>query len=82
MGNRVEMKSVQQLIKDNLIFQIAFYQRGYRWREQQVTQLLDDLCGFVKTHKHPFYFMQALVVNQTQNNTWRVVDGQQRLTTI
>ena len=82
MCKGVEMLSVEQLISSGKIFEVAFYQRGYRWRKQQVTQLLDDLCDFIKTHKHPFYFMQALVVNETRDNKWRVVDGQQRLTTI
>jgi len=82
MCKRVEMQSVKQLIASQKVFQIAYYQRGYRWREQQITQLLDDLCGFVKTHKNPFYFMQALVVVNEEENKWRVIDGQQRLTSI
>jgi hypothetical protein len=82
MCKKVEMLSVEQLISSGKVFEVAYYQRGYRWRKQQVTQLLDDLCNFIKTHKHPFYFMQALVVNETRDNKWRIVDGQQRLTTI
>lgn len=89
MSAKLEILSIDELIKRKKNFRIAFYQRGYRWRQQQILQLLNDLQGFVKTHKNPFYFLQALVVNDHADDSngdkldeYRVIDGQQRLTTL
>ena len=76
-------------------FLIPAYQRGYRWDELQVKDLLDDVHEFsAKPHKKPkeFYCLQpivvvrrpasALVPSDGARQQWEVVDGQQRLTTI
>ena len=62
-------------------FRVAYYQRGYRWKEAQIKQLLDDLNSFSPDNKSQFYFLQALVISE-HSTEWNVVDGQQRLTTI
>ncbi len=62
-------------------FHVAYYQRGYRWKEQQVKQLLDDLLKFTKSDAVPSYFLQVLIRSKS-GNMWNIVDGQQRLTTI
>ena len=46
-------------------FVIPLYQRGYRWQEIQVQQLLDDLWDFYQEHKNhdeSWYCLQPLVV--------------------
>lgn len=69
-------------------FRIPAYQRGYRWKKDDVTKLLYDLKEFMegKRDGRPFYCLQPLVVkksNDCQNKEcWEVVDGQQRLTTL
>ena len=78
-------------------FFIPAYQRGYRWNETQVEDLLSDIDTFMpiqveKTNKKSWYCLQPIVVKEcdeitkTKNNlqgTWHeVIDGQQRLTTI
>lgn len=65
-------------------FMIPSYQRGYRWDEQQVTDLLDDLLEFINTPKSPSesYCLQPIVVKKLVNGKFEVLDGQQRLTTI
>lgn len=86
-------KSFHELLKMHFI--IPPYQRGYRWDKQQVTDLLHDLHVFVRTYcvarcpltkeeKLPYYCLQpfAVVKHSTQENTYYVVDGQQRITTI
>lgn len=64
---------------------IPAYQRGYRWNETQVTQLLEDIHEFTR-RKNPqpdeFYCLQPLVLLARQDGSYEVVDGQQRLTTI
>lgn len=64
-------------------FHVPYYQRGYRWRAEQVRQLIEDIRAFQPTAEHGFYFLQALAVTQEdQNGVCHVIDGQQRLTTI
>jgi len=92
--NKIELKSISELLE--MKFFIPNYQRGYRWTEQQVKDLLNDIWEFSKKKKddYEFYCLQPLVVkeideihkNELQldvNKHWyEVIDGQQRLTTI
>lgn len=68
----------------DLTFVIPDYQRGYRWTEKDVDELLDDISGFdLGSQKSPlFYYLQPLVVKRLDDKKFEVVDGQQRLTTI
>lgn len=87
--NVLVLKSINQLMENS--FFIPSYQRGYRWTEKQVEDLLDDIWGFaIDPPKHedgkmrPFYCLQPIVVKEKngEENEWEVIDGQQRLTTI
>lgn len=88
-ANQLVLKSINQILDCN--FFIPAYQRGYRWTETQVLQLLDDIWHFAenpmseKYNKHEaFYCLQPIVVKSrhVDNKEWEVIDGQQRLTTI
>ncbi len=64
-------------------FNIPHYQRGYRWEEQEITELLDDLWSFHKSsNKGEFYCLQPIVFKENENGSRDVLDGQQRLTTL
>ena len=88
--NKLVLKSVYDLLGEN--FYLADYQRGYRWSEINVTQLLDDVWEFSQKERSgdEFYCLQPIVVRPyTWENVsgekldgWEVIDGQQRLTTI
>lgn len=58
-------------------FYIPSYQRGYRWGEDEVTRLLDDVYQNGKKN----YCLQPVVVRK-KGNIYELVDGQQRLTTL
>lgn len=82
-----DIKSISELLGKH--FYISSYQRGYRWEEQQITDLLNDILEFQKKVSSrkvdvgEFYCLQPLIVTQRKNeDKWEVVDGQQRLTTI
>ena len=62
--NKIELKSVSELL--GMRFFIPSYQRGYRWTEQQVKDLLDDIWEFSKKKKqeYEFYCLQPLVVKR------------------
>lgn len=71
---------IQEL--NGLRFLVPPYQRGYRWTELQVKQLLDDIATF-DTASAAFYCLQPIVVRRRASGEgWELIDGQQRLTTI
>lgn len=74
----VKAISVKELFQLGYSYFIPDYQRGYRWTEQEVHTLLNDISNASKEHTH---CLQPLVL-QRKNNQYTVIDGQQRLTTI
>jgi len=72
-------------------FVIPAFQRGYRWETVQIQELLDDIYTNYKKYynsdlprESKWYCIQPLVLKQSDCflNEYRVIDGQQRLTTI
>lgn len=93
LDNSITLKSLAKLLDKK--FFIPSYQRGYRWTEQQVKELLYDIDEFANSRPQEgeFYCLQPLVVKkmsdsecekfQLEDSPWyEVVDGQQRLTTL
>lgn len=76
----LKLMSIQELCGQEFI--IPNYQRGYRWTEQEVTDLLNDIYEFSSNNENEFYCVQPLVVKLNENAEYEVIDGQQRLTTI
>lgn len=74
----IKPKSVSEI--KGMDFFIPNYQRGYRWTEQQVKDLLNDINEF-KQENNNWYCLQPLVVKDREGR-WEVIDGQQRLTTL
>lgn len=64
-------------------FFVPAYQRGYRWGEDEVIRLLDDIYSVYDetTHEGRNYCLQPIVVKKNGEKL-ELVDGQQRLTTI
>ena len=65
-------------------FFIPSYQRGYRWTEKQVGELLKDLYYFDR-RTPSYYCLQPIFVKKISienQEYYEVVDGQQRLTTL
>jgi hypothetical protein len=81
-ASELTTKAVSELSTER--FFIPSYQRGYRWESEQVTALLGDLAEHERRAlQGQFYCLQPLVVfKNNKRDTWDVVDGQQRLTTL
>ena len=62
--NKIKLKSVDELLE--MKFFIPSYQRGYRWTEQQVKDLLNDINEFAskKKNEYEFYCLQPIVVKE------------------
>jgi uncharacterized protein with ParB-like and HNH nuclease domain len=85
------LKAIAEFLDGNHHFIVPSYQRGYRWEERQVIDLLDDISEFQRNIKSKkakrkdttgeFYCLQPIVVVDNADK-WEIIDGQQRLTTI
>ncbi len=79
------LPSVNSIITKGLQFHVAEYQRGYKWTQSHIHNLLDDLLEFANTSSQcdGYYCLQPLVVCQSNDkNKYELIDGQQRLTSI
>lgn len=75
-------KTIGELLKYK--FFIPSYQRGYRWTENEVEYLLNDIWEFITKpgkQDNEWYCLQPIVVKMDKEHS-EVLDGQQRLTTI
>ena len=93
-GPGLRLMNIQDL--RGLTFEIPAYQRGFRWRWQQIRELIDDLYEFCsgrkkkaeKPQNEKIYCLQTITIIKTDkkddngNPIYEVVDGQQRLTAI
>lgn len=80
MKNDLKIISVSHVF-DNINYLVPIYQRNYAWSEIQIVQLIEDIESSIGGFDNN-YFLGNLIVNQTDNNVYEVIDGQQRLTTL
>lgn len=66
----------------NIRYVIPIYQRNYAWGIMEIEQLIEDIDSSINNSNIKNYFLGNLIVNQTDNNVYEVIDGQQRLTTL
>lgn len=70
--NNIELKSVEELLGMN--FYIPSYQRGYRWTQQQVNDLLNDIDDYINKSKFDsFYCLQPLVVKSREQDVFNLI---------
>lgn len=65
----------------NVRYVIPRYQRAYAWEDKEIEQLIDDIYDINQSEN---YYIGSLVVSKIKDKseTYEVVDGQQRLTTL
>jgi hypothetical protein len=79
MGNKITTLSISELLEKD--FYVPAYQRGYRWTEQQVIDLMDDIYSFaIKKNKSQkeFYCLQPIILKKRQSqgsDVYEVIDG-------
>ena len=89
MSNEIKSDkiSIGELFK-KFWYIIPSYQRPYVWQEDNVQELLEDLYDYhqrsqVNKNNKEEYFLGSMVLQkQADSNECRVLDGQQRLTTL
>lgn len=84
---RTRTENIESLLLDG-VFDIPEYQRGYSWEIRQLDELLEDLQYLPEDREH--FFGNIILDKRDKQHTteknrrldiYRVVDGQQRLTT-
>ena len=68
-----------KLLTENRFF-VPTHQRDYRWDEDRVRKLFDDLVEAME-RGDSFYFIGLMVFMRSSDDRLRVLDGQQRLAT-
>ena len=63
-------------------FNIPDYQRGYKWDNKQITDLLNDINKFETNGDEELFYCLQNITLVKNNEFLNVVDGQQRLTSI
>ena len=80
-------KSISDLLSVNKKYIVPRFQREYSWKKEEVLELWRDLSSSVRVENgnciNNEYFIGSLVlVGQDSSPEMKIVDGQQRLTTI
>ena len=77
MSKELCLKTIEDF--QDFHFLVKNYQRGYKWTEVEVNQLLNDIDEFQS--QEGFYCLQPIVI-KADNDKKELIDGQQRCTTI
>ena len=63
----------------SLSYVIPLYQRAFAWEDTEIKQLIEDITDF----KENIYYIGSLIVSKNENNnSYEVIDGQQRMTAL
>lgn len=65
---------------DETRYIIPVYQRNYNWGNKQCKRLFNDLVSVIGTER--MHFFGSVVETYDRNDSYQIIDGQQRLTTV
>jgi len=68
-------------LKDDVIFHIPAYQRGYSWKKDQCDKLWQDIETYIESGGKDPYFFGTIIVDFSKEPKMTLIDGQQRTTT-
>jgi hypothetical protein len=78
-----DAKSIDDIFRTGNSYHVPLYQRGYAWSgDEEVKQLLEDLELAFAERPSEFYLLGQAIFCKSEDGSWEVVDGQQRLTTL
>lgn len=73
----IEEYDLNELLKSlQKKFRIPYFQREYKWKSEQILELIEDIRSSESDH----YYVGSIVLQNKHNTTW-VIDGQQRIST-
>ncbi|EER47354.1 hypothetical protein AM305_08504 [Actinobacillus minor NM305] len=78
---KTENNTLRKLIGNGLTYKIPRFQRDYSWEAEQWEDLWVDIMGIIEDPTDSAHYMGYLVLQSTDDKSFDVIDGQQRLTT-
>ncbi|OBW91312.1 hypothetical protein QV08_10515 [Gallibacterium salpingitidis] len=78
---KTENNTFRKLIGNGLTYKIPRFQRDYSWDLEQWEDLWADILSILKGDEDFSHYMGYLVLQSTDDKSFDVIDGQQRLTT-
>ena len=75
-------QNLDKVFCNDYMFEIPYYQRPYAWTTEEVGELLDDLLFAMDKDAEAPYFLGSIVLIKGDSPDSKVIDGQQRLTTL
>ncbi|WP_336916759.1 DUF262 domain-containing HNH endonuclease family protein [Acinetobacter modestus] len=87
----IQALKVQALFENKQTYIIPMYQRNYAWGEKEIDQLILDIQDYqkqpdqinqVQTQGNKKYYIGTLVVFESSDGKYEIIDGQQRFTTL
>ncbi|MBF0436467.1 MAG: DUF262 domain-containing protein [Magnetococcales bacterium] len=79
---KTENNTFRKLIGNGLTYRVPRFQRDYSWSNEEWEDLWMDLLGTLRGESETAHYMGYLVLQSSDDKTFEVIDGQQRLTTI
>ncbi len=79
---KTENNTFRKLFGNGLTYRIPRFQRDYSWTSEEWEDLWMDILGTVDGDGESAHYMGYLVLQSSDDKTFDVIDGQQRLTTI
>ena len=74
--------TIRRMLSGNFI-SVPKYQRAYSWdKDKQVKQFLIDLDDYIESNSNTPYYFGHFLFEQINTDSYNIIDGQQRLTTI
>ena len=72
----------RQLMGNGLSYHVPPFQRDYSWGPDEWDDLWNDLAALFQEAPEPAHYLGYLVLQSTDNRTFAIIDGQQRMTTL
>ncbi|MEI8606897.1 DUF262 domain-containing protein [Pseudoalteromonas sp. B160] len=81
-NNQIHSYNVKGLLSDTNRYLVPMYQRNYAWGEGEINQLIQDVLDYQENKPNQTYYIGTLVVFKRKDDSYEVIDGQQRFTTL
>lgn len=77
-------QTIEQILKNSVILHIPSYQRPFDWGKEELSEMIADIKSSLTSEEQLFLgnFIFEEVENQNSTKSIKIVDGQQRVTTI
>lgn len=74
---------IEDILNSSIRFEVPRYQREYKWGRSEAVEFIEDLKGYAESEKGSLFLGTVIFdISEESKKLYRIVDGQQRLTTI